>query len=975
MRKYTVLQTLALILLLSAVFYGCAKDSTYGGDKTVDMQLALDTYAVGDDPNASSDNEELIKSAWVYIFNENGVLENPGKTAVPVASSGEAADGNGRLNHTWRVTVGPKDIYVLLNAGRLTREGRVVDLDTYNPFSKAELESLITDPTAFAADFPASGNAGMLMSGKLGTTVSAATSLVSVPVARRYARIDLNLRRKADLTGAAVVVKSTTLKNRREKAYVLAPVTESTGDDVVYLNDHGDVAVGASLTDYTAVTSFYTMPRTGASKAACLELVVGIDGRDYTLPVYLNRGALGGGTGNNENLPLDISANKVYKVDVSIERQSFTIAMEILEWNETSVNGDVNGSSLALDSVVLVRASRETLVPVLTKADSVYARLTSQAVNVGYILHGADVDGVLGVKAVNGKAEIPITGPAAYPVGTMYGMTVMAGNIRRNALLRVDGTPVLEVADETIEFPYSGGYKNYQVTSCIDLGDEAGTLARVPWTAEFSLDDGSSWSSIQPTCMQQFTASHAGSTAPASFGVRLEMTPGVNRSTSSTNLREADPANNLDLSMVDGSRNTANCYLVNASGTYTFPLVYGNAVKGGGPNISAYTSTQSGENILPRFVNHLDNEIDDPYIYRNTDCAPADAIVVWQDVSGLVQNVALTADKQNISFEVPRSTIQQGNTIVAVRDTAGKIMWSWHIWVTDYVLGTDVKKVTNFGGVQYDFLPVNLGWCEGKTIDYDSRKILVRLTQPTTGQNVVFVLDQLSGTATFPGNNTYYQWGRKDPMLPGLRNNGVTSSKSHYSDTGYRFTMYEGGVSIGTSILNPHAFYKASANWCDEGYFNIWSANNTVTNYNDNPVVKTIYDPSPAGYCLPPSNGFTGATSHGAGANGDYFGSRFNSPYTAETDVTDNFCWEFYCNKMVGEGSYDIAGGTILYPLTGSRNQTGTGWYAGERSFCWTALPASADYGRNATFQPLYIGTTNSSYKACAYSVRPVREK
>lgn len=50
MRKYTVLQTLALILLLSAVFYGCAKDSTYGGDKTVDMQLALDTYAVGDDP-------------------------------------------------------------------------------------------------------------------------------------------------------------------------------------------------------------------------------------------------------------------------------------------------------------------------------------------------------------------------------------------------------------------------------------------------------------------------------------------------------------------------------------------------------------------------------------------------------------------------------------------------------------------------------------------------------------------------------------------------------------------------------------------------------------------------------------------------------------------------------------------------------------------------------------------------------------
>lgn len=165
-------------------------------------------------------------------FNEHGALENPGRTAVLPAPSGSAADGSGRLNDTWRVTVGRKDIYVLLNAGHLTRSGTAVDLASYNPYSKTELETLMTDPANFPADFPAAGSSGMLMSGKLSTNVTSAASMATVPVGRRYARIDLSLRRKADLVGAAVVVKSTTLETaakrlmpspRRSKARVPMP--------------------------------------------------------------------------------------------------------------------------------------------------------------------------------------------------------------------------------------------------------------------------------------------------------------------------------------------------------------------------------------------------------------------------------------------------------------------------------------------------------------------------------------------------------------------------------------------------------------------------------------------------------------------------------------------------------------------------------------------------------------------------------
>lgn len=122
----------------------------------VDLKLALNTYAAGDDPNALA-NEVAVGSAWVYIFNEHGALENPGRTAVLPAPSGSAADGSGRLNDTWRVTVGRKDIYVLLNAGHLTRSGTAVDLASYNPYSKTELETLMTDPANFPADFSGCG--------------------------------------------------------------------------------------------------------------------------------------------------------------------------------------------------------------------------------------------------------------------------------------------------------------------------------------------------------------------------------------------------------------------------------------------------------------------------------------------------------------------------------------------------------------------------------------------------------------------------------------------------------------------------------------------------------------------------------------------------------------------------------------------------------------------------------------------------
>ena len=63
----------------------------------------------------------------------------------------------------------------------------------------------------------------------------------------------------------------------------------------------------------------------------------------------------------------------------------------------------------------------------------------------------------------------------------------------------------------------------------------------------------------------------------------------------------------------NGQMNTANCYVVTHPGYYKLPLVYGNAIKNGAPNAIAY-----GEGTgSTTFVNHLDLQIKDPYIYNN----------------------------------------------------------------------------------------------------------------------------------------------------------------------------------------------------------------------------------------------------------------------------------------------------------------------------------------------------------------------
>ncbi|VFB14421.1 Uncharacterised protein [Bacteroides heparinolyticus] len=547
-------------------------------------------------------------------------------------------------------------------------------------------------------------------------------------------------------------------------------------------------------------------------------------------------------------------------------------------------------------------------------------------------------------------------------------------------------TPTLTVTAPA-EFTYQGGNDTYTVTSSVVVtrpGDPTKTLP-VPWTVEYSTDNGANWSSTKPAWLTAFTESGAGSSSPSgdSYTVTVGAQTAVTNHPQNAALQAAAPVNDgtntniYDLSTKGGTApmRTANCYIVNAPGRYKLPLVYGNAVDyvkvPGGPNpgwnASAYTSTASGGNVLNPFINHAGTGITDPYIYTNL--TPANCTLVWQDEPNLVTNVALSSDNHFLEFNVNQATIKQGNAVVAVKgtETGNPILWSWHIWVTDYKPGVGDKTITNNSSPQkhYTIMPVNLGWCDGPTTTYDERTVQVRFKQTGTGATQIITVKQKAHNITLIGNNTYFQFGRKDPFAGAILDGSTTKNKTWYDASGTPHTnenppvgnFSTGNACITSGITQPNTF--CVNNFMDNTYANLWSANNTVYTANDNDVVKTIYDPCPVGYKLPPNKAFTGFTTTG---NNTYTQSQFN------VQGAWNNGWNFYCNSSKTE--------TVFFPASGWRHYySAVPQVVGNLGFYWSAVPGYTNNGWSLNFnQSSILPLSPYSNRSYGLGVRAAQE-
>ncbi len=368
--------------------------------------------------------------------------------------------------------------------------------------------------------------------------------------------------------------------------------------------------------------------------------------------------------------------------------------------------------------------------------------------------------------------------------------------------------------------------------------------------------------------------------------------------------------------------NTANCYVVSQKGEYMLPCVYGNAIKEGTTNVNAYRSTiSSNANVLTNFLDHAGaaiytgNDSQDPWIESKYQISSAS--IVWQDNENMVTGVALRdvdvagTQRKYVTFKVSDSPLKKGNAVIAVKNSSGTIMWSWHIWVTDQDL-TPID-VLGQGGRTYYFMPVDLGW--------------------------INVGD---------GYSPFYQWGRKDPQLP---YNGSLASPADHAHYPAVWGIQNLGTNISSYIQNPHKFNSSAT--MDNKYLNLWSANNTLTVETDNPTIKTVYDPSPTGFCMPPSNAWINTVT---------------TYSTINASAWDNG-WYFYNGINGGDK-------TIFYRASGYRN-IGNGNLVAIGS--WAYYPSATPSNISTIFDLCFSETNiNTAYstdaKGYGLPVRPVKD-
>lgn len=221
----------------------------------------------------------------------------------------------------------------------------------------------------------------------------------------------------------------------------------------------------------------------------------------------------------------------------------------------------------------------------------------------------------------------------------------------------------------------------------------------------------------------------------------------------------------------------ANCYIVTEAGTYTFKAVKGNSGESVG-------NVASAEVLWETFGTHKAPEVGD-----------------------LVKDVSY--NNGEITF---KATDRKGNAVIAAKDASGKILWSWHIWMTDQ----PVEKV-----------------------------------YPSTATMMDRNLGAISASSGNVGTiGLKYQWGRKDPFLGAASHNFNVEAKSTITWP----PSEESSATTGTILYateHPTTFIDSSAEHTNEDWYYTGNKSTDNTRWTTSDKAKSIYDPCPAGWRVP----------------------------------------------------------------------------------------------------------------------------
>ena len=201
---------------------------------------------------------------------------------------------------------------------------------------------------------------------------------------------------------------------------------------------------------------------------------------------------------------------------------------------------------------------------------------------------------------------------------------------------------------------------------------------------------------------------------------------------------------------------------------------------------------------------------------------PVSAEIVWTDlVSSTGQNLdeiftlSPKVVEGRVFFNVkPKGgNLPEGNVVIGVRDAGGKMLWTWHLWLTDR--------------------PAEQGYKNGFAVqDRDMGATAYDASQGHAG------IDGL-----------YYQWGRPTPLpldktvyRPIYDANGVWDSNEEVV-----FTSSNEEVKVIDRVASPTVYYNTRATATDALLTkSLWGWRTETDEY-----AKTIYDPCPPGYRVP----------------------------------------------------------------------------------------------------------------------------
>jgi hypothetical protein len=314
----------------------------------------------------------------------------------------------------------------------------------------------------------------------------------------------------------------------------------------------------------------------------------------------------------------------------------------------------------------------------------------------------------------------------------------------------------------------------------------------------------------------------------------------------------------------------------------------------------------------------------------------ATAEVLWETINSATAPeagsvVASVEYADGYVFITMPETLQAGNALVGVKDAAGDILWSWHIWVP----ADEVEEVacSLMGG---NILDRHLG----------------ALVKPEAWASADDVKLESFGL--------FYQWGRKDPF-PGPKS--LDDYPSKIALTGMQMEKYERKVNeaegldeklpdVAWSIKHPTTYpfksvwkedkakySQGSCDWLEEHVSDLWNKDGN----------KTIYDPCPVGYKVP----------------------LYDNSLALWKKTDDNWTFDkanFY---------FKHADSDVVFPLAGYLDDSGGSLVLKGRAFIWSAT----EYSDAARACGIDVRTTESSkyygektYKARGASVRCIAE-